>query len=66
LSEIIDTTTEKKLFEAYAMKSDSYLIRPTKEFCSLIKQTLAIFDPFSPSSCSDSQYKKMLKDFSTG
>jgi hypothetical protein len=48
---MIDAAAKKVLFEAYDITNDTYLVRPTIEFCSLIKKSLTIFDPFAGSNC---------------
>jgi hypothetical protein len=57
---VIDAAAKKVLFEAYDITNDTYLVRPTIEFCSLIKKSLTIFDPFAGSNCTKWQYNDML------
>lgn len=60
LNTVIDAAAKKVLFEAYDITNDTYLVRPTIEFCSLIKKSLTIFDPFAGSNCTKWQYNDML------
>ncbi|MDA9129459.1 hypothetical protein N9J72_03215 [Candidatus Gracilibacteria bacterium] len=58
-----ETMKTTPLFEAYSMNEESYMIRPTLEFCNLGKKASQVFDPFyDDNTCSDSQYQDMLQD----
>lgn len=52
----------KPMFTAYEKKWDVYSIIPTKYACDSLKVLTNKFDPFSPNSCTDSQYKDIIKD----
>jgi hypothetical protein len=49
------------MFRAYEKNGNRYSLVPTKEACNKFKKLNAPFDPFNGSTCSDSQYKDMLK-----
>lgn len=51
-----------QFFEGYGKEGDAYLLRPTLEFCSFMKSSLDIFDPFRWSTCSEGQYEDMLSE----
>jgi hypothetical protein len=53
---------EKPMFRAYKKDWDKYYLVPTKYACDKTKELLNKFDPFNPSSCTDSQYKSMINN----
>jgi len=52
---------EKPMFKAYKKEGNKYYLVPTKYACDKYKEVMVKFDPWNGSSCSDSQYEKMLK-----
>lgn len=52
------------MFEAYKKEWEKYYLKPTKYTCDKTKEFLNKFDPFNWKSCSDWQYKDMLKSLS--
>lgn len=54
---------QKNLLEAYGKDGDAFLLKPSQEMCSLMKEAMSVFDPFSGTKCSDGQYADMLEDF---
>lgn len=62
LEKEVQAIGEVQFFEAYGKEGDIYHMRPTIEFCSFMKETLSIFDPFGGQGCSQSQYEDMLED----
>jgi len=54
--------SQTPLFEAYGKTDTAYLLRPTQDFCSYVKEVTAIFDPFNGSDCSKNQYSDMLDE----
>ncbi len=57
-----DTWKQQQLFTSTEKNGSRYEIVPTQAFCSLMKEGMNIFDPFSGKECSDAQYQKMLKN----
>ena len=51
----------KPMFKAYEKNGDKYSLIPTKYACDKFKELNAKFDPWNGSTCSDSQYERMLK-----
>jgi len=49
------------MFKAYEKNGDKYSLIPTKYACDKFKELNAKFDPWNGSTCSDSQYERMLK-----
>jgi hypothetical protein len=58
----IQETTKTSWFIATAKQDTSYILLPSKEFCSMMKEFMSIFDPFSGPECTNTQYKNMLED----
>jgi hypothetical protein len=52
---------EKPMFKAYKKEGDKYFLVPTKYACSKFKELSAKFDPWNGSTCSDSQYERIIK-----
>lgn len=52
----------KPMFEAYGKVDNKFLLKPTKYACDKMKELSNKFDPFNWTSCTDSQYKKLIKD----
>ncbi len=61
----IDKYLSKPMLEAYKKEWNKYYIKPTKYACDTIKEVSNKFDPFNWSSCTTSQYNKMLEDLSS-
>jgi len=58
----IQISTKVPFFEAYKKEGNKYILKPTKHFCSVMKDITERFDPFYGSKCSDKQYENMLTD----
>jgi hypothetical protein len=52
---------EKPMFRAYKKEGYKYFLVPTKYACNKLKELSARFDPWNGSTCSDSQYEKIIK-----
>jgi hypothetical protein len=55
----------KPMFTAYKKEGDVFHIIPTKYACDSLKVLANKFDPFSPNSCTDSQYDEIVEDLLT-
>ena len=57
----IRTSGEKPWFVVTGKQNTSYTLVPSIHFCTMMKQALNVFDPFSGDTCTNTQYKDMLE-----
>jgi hypothetical protein len=55
----------KPMFTAYKKEGEVFHIIPTKYACDSLKVLANKFDPFSPDSCTDSQYDEIVEELIT-
>jgi len=67
LNEHLDSALSKPLFQAYTKKWDAYLLVPSKHACDTYFDSAnaigSINSWYTPSTCTDSVYKAMVKEF---
>jgi hypothetical protein len=60
-----DELFSESMFTAYKKDGEIYSIIPTKYACDSMKVLMNKFDPFSPDTCTESQYNELIEDIIT-